>query len=57
MCQLRKTDGDLAVGIEFENVSGWIGIAMTFRTKTGNDFGAMKNVLDSCGATQNIKLL
>jgi hypothetical protein len=57
MCQLRKTDGDLAVGIEFENVSGWIGVAGTVRIKAGNVFAEMKNRTDVRGATQNIKLL
>jgi hypothetical protein len=57
MCQLQKSDCDLLGGIEFENVSRWIGVAMILRIKTGNDFASMKNVPDACGATQNIKLL
>jgi hypothetical protein len=56
MCQLRKSDWDLSVGIEIENVSGWIGVAGTVRIKDGNDFAEMKNMTDVRGATQNIKL-
>jgi len=44
-------------GIEFENVSRWIGVAMILRIKAGNVFASIKNVPDACGATQNIKLL
>jgi hypothetical protein len=57
MCQLRKSDWDLSVGIEFKNVSGWIGVARTVRIKAGNDFAEMNNMMDDCDATQNIRLL
>jgi len=57
MCQLRKSDWDLAVGIEFENVSGLIGVAKAVRVKARNDFAEMKNMTDVRGATQIIKLL